>query len=306
MSPLYPLNEPIRLMPPSWTVISSSVRGVRHEKEDGVCQDDAYSWIRGDWFFAAVSDGAGSASHSATGSSHLVRTVVEVVRDHASGGTPVSEAEWRPVIESAIQTARETLPVSDLPSASSAKPSANGAQRGASGDARKGRAIDEDDPDDASRPENPLAPFHATLVGAIGHADRGGLFFHIGDGAGIACTVPNWDTELSVSEPENGRYAGETFFYTQPQWRRHLRITPFPANTDLVTLMTDGATPFALNSDGSGLEEPFIRPVTSYLERVEPQAGAQTLAQTLAGEDVSSITSDDITFLWARKTARAS
>lgn len=290
-------------MPRSWTVISSSVRGVRHEKEDGVCQDDAYSWIRGDWFFAAVSDGAGSASYSATGSSHIVRTVVEAVRDHASSDTPVSEEEWRPVIESAIQSARETLPVSDLPT--------NGQPNTASDDATRrtaeaGTAINEEEPEDESRPKNPLAPFHATLVGAIGHADRGGLFFQIGDGAGVACAVPNWDAALSVSEPENGRYAGETFFYTQPQWRRHLRITPFSADTNLVTLMTDGATPFALNSDGSGLEEPFIRPVTSYLEGVDPKAGAQTLAQTLAGEDVRSITSDDVTFLWARKTNDAS
>lgn len=294
-------------MPPSWTVISSSVRGVRHEKEDGVCQDDAYSWIRGDWFYAAVSDGAGSASRSATGSSHIVRTVVEAVRDHAASGTPVTDEEWRPVIESAIQSARETLPVSDLPPNEASRDASSGATNEASASASASDgAINDEEPAEEPQPENPLAPFHATLVGAIGHADRGGLFFHIGDGAGIACTVPNWNTDLTVSEPENGRYAGETFFYTQPQWRRHLRITPFSADTDLVTLMTDGATPFALNSDGAGLEEPFIRPVTSYLEGVDPQAGAQTLAQTLAGEDVRSITSDDVTFLWARKTHPAS
>ena len=69
-----------------------------------------------------------------------------------------------------------------------------------------------------------------------------GALFHIGDGCASAHrnTVSGIET-IAFSEPENGEYINETFFYTESWWREHLRITQIDGVADEVWLMTDGA-----------------------------------------------------------------
>jgi hypothetical protein len=244
--------------------------------------------------FAAVSDGAGSAARSDEGAAHLVRTVVKACRDHAQVDTPPRVGAWRSVVEEAVRTARNTLPASPqrIPAARGLRPAYRDAGRAAEA-IRTARVATVRDPE--------RAPFHATLVGAVVHAERGGFFFHIGDGAGIACQVPDWDEAVAVSPPANGAYAGETYFFTLPAWRQHLRFTPIPHNADLITLMTDGATAFAMRQNPPAFDPNFIEPVTRYLDQVDPASGAEALSGTLRSDDVQTITRDDVTFLWARR-----
>jgi hypothetical protein len=121
--------------------------------------------------------------------------------------------------------------------------------------------------------------------------------FHIGDGFGVA----EFDGLLPViSLPENGEYANETYFVTATDWPDRLRFMPLAAaQSGCVALMSDGAGPFVVNRERTGLFAPFIKPVTQYLSGVSQEEGNQALRDTLADERTYAITGDDKTLLIA-------
>jgi hypothetical protein len=140
-----------------------------------------------------------------------------------------------------------------------------------------------------------LRDLACTLVGAVLDT-AGGYLFHIGDGLGI---VEISDKPPTISSPENGEYANETWFITGDDWRDNLRIIPVPAGANCVALMSDGAMPFVMNREHSGLFPGFIDPVRRYLAGVDETEGSEGLQSTLADERTWSITGDDKTLLLA-------
>ena len=141
-----------------------------------------------------------------------------------------------------------------------------------------------------------LSEFAATLVGAYLHRD-GGWFFHVGDGVAVAC---NTDGASTVSLPENGEYANETFFVTGEGWESHVRVMQVAGPIASVALMSDGAMPFAMAKDLSSPFMPFFEPVSRYLACVDEATGSQALLGTLLDPRTDTITSDDKTLLVAQ------
>ena len=74
-----------------------------------------------------------------------------------------------------------------------------------------------------SKSEQEILNFSATVVGVFYHRDKG-VFFHIGDGAGIAVHSVK-PLDYTLSHPVNGRFSCETYFYTMNNWRSNLRFT---------------------------------------------------------------------------------
>ncbi len=144
--------------------------------------------------------------------------------------------------------------------------------------------------------ENGFIDFAATLVGAV-YANGKGLFFHIGDGAGIALLNENKDKYV-ISEPENGIFSSETFFYTMDDWKDSLRFTPFDkANT--LFLMTDGVTGFALKRNMRAYEKGFILPINHFLEaEADIKRAKRALKNTLETPQAQSLSMDDKTLVW--------
>ncbi len=100
--------------------------------------------------------------------------------------------------------------------------------------------------------KNQINEYHATLV-AVLVGSSGGFAVHIGDGAifggcfsEIDKSPIKIDEDYFVSPPENGEYANETFFITESDWIKHLRITPLPS-LDWLALATDGGCAFSLS-----------------------------------------------------------
>ena len=143
-----------------------------------------------------------------------------------------------------------------------------------------------------------LLDFSATLVGAVCNRGRG-MFFHIGDGAGIA--LSNGDYEHFVAtRPENGNFACETFFYTMDDWKESLRFTTFE-NASTLFLMTDGVTNFAFSPDYRHIEKGFIAPINDFLQKDMSKGKAVwALNNTLNTPQAKKLNSDDKTLLWAR------
>ena len=140
-----------------------------------------------------------------------------------------------------------------------------------------------------------LRDLACTIVGAVIWPQRG-IFFHIGDGFGIA----ELDSGKSIiTAPENGEYNNETWFITAEEWADHLRVTQFSGAISRLALMSDGAMPFALDKTQRALFAPFIEPVINFLKQVEAETGNQALAETLSNPATHSITMDDKTLLLA-------
>ncbi|WP_246499945.1 protein phosphatase 2C domain-containing protein [Azospirillum soli] len=146
-----------------------------------------------------------------------------------------------------------------------------------------------------------------TLVGALVD-DSGGFLFHIGDGLASACALRLGNAGACVAEgteiaspPENGQYANETFFVTDPDWRDHLRFTLIGPECDAVFLMTDGAAAFAGGPDQRSLFVPFANQLLPHLTtRPDPDL-SDFLAQVLPPEKVHRVTADDATLVFAHK-----
>lgn len=152
-----------------------------------------------------------------------------------------------------------------------------------------------------SKSELEILNFSATLVGAVYHKNRG-LFFHIGDGAGIAVygeTTVGTGLRYTLSRPANGNFSCETYFYTMSNWRDCLRFTEI-SKAEALFLMTDGVTNFALSDDACRLKNGFIEPINRYLKSEQNKMQAlRALNNTLDTKQARRLNSDDKTFLWA-------
>lgn len=148
-----------------------------------------------------------------------------------------------------------------------------------------------------SKSESDLINFSATVIGFFYHNDKG-IFFHIGDGAGIAFNAGNYDN-LFISEPENGTFSCETYFYTMSDWRDCLRFRPF-ADINRLMLMTDGVTGFVFLNDFYKIQRKFFVPIVEYLEKEQRKTYAvRALKNTLDDARAQRINADDKTILWA-------
>ena len=253
-----------------WTVAAATVRGVSHEAEGTDGQDAHAVQTRGGWLVAVVCDGAGSTALGGLGAAVGARTVAETLAlacGDAPPGAPVGhEAFWRKAATDAVMAARDAV--------------AHALQKTPGGTDDRGLPLFE--------------RAHATLVAAVAGPD-GGFFAHVGDGLGIALHAGE---ARATSLPENGDYANETFFFTEPGWDGHLRLTPFDAPVDRVVLMSDGGMSLAIK-DGA-LFAGFAGPVGRYLDTVGGTAGSAALAETLRDPRTHAVTGDDKTVVWAR------
>lgn len=248
-----------------WTVFFASAAGKHHLANNVPCQDCGHHVVVDDVFIGAVCDGAGSASEGLLGAqlfaTQVTAHLAQAVRAgrFAAGAAPGCAA----LVLDALQEARAHV-----------------------GAAAASRGLE-------------LKDFACTLVGCIS-SPSGGCFFHVGDG--FAVFREDAQTGASVlSRPENGEYADETFFVTDESWKDHLRITAIPAarHGGLIGLMSDGASPFAIDRPKTGFYRPFIDPVVAFLSKASEHNGNQALQNLLHDEKTLEITADDKALLLA-------
>ncbi|MDE2625280.1 MAG: protein phosphatase 2C domain-containing protein [Betaproteobacteria bacterium] len=248
-----------------WKVFLASATGKYHLDQNAPCQDFAHHEVCCGVLVGAVCDGAGSAPEGRFGAEFLARQVTRRLAAAVElGGLPVEpEESWHEFITPVIAAVRAEL-------------EAHATAQGLT-----------------------LRDHAATLVGCIAGAD-GGCFFHIGDG--FAVHQPEAG-DTTLSRPENGEYANETYFATDQGWQDHLRVTPLPSLPPGSTLglMSDGSSAFAIDRGRTGFYRPFIDPVLNYLRAASEPLGNEALHNLLASEKTFEITSDDKTLLLAIK-----
>lgn len=253
---------------PAWRVAGTSVTGAYHSLKDEACQDRHLVHVTpGGVLIAIVSDGAGSARFGGEGAAMLCEAVsASLVRLIGRGKPKPSRTLLRKACK-AVQLGVEFA---------------------------RARALTEA-PADAS-----LYDYHATLVGAAMIPGVGGLFFHIGDGAALAMR-PGGEPWI-LSAPHNGEYSYETYFFTEPNWKRNLRFKLVSPGYDTIFVMTDGVTDLGLKTV-AGEPQPFIAffdPIGRYLATVSRDEGEAALAGTLDTPAARERSTDDKTLVWAQ------
>jgi len=128
---------------------------------------------------------------------------------------------------------------------------------------------------------------------------KGGLFFHIGDGAALAvASSERW----VLSPPSNGEYSHETYFFTEPNWRSNLRFKLIGPGYDTIFVMTDGVTDLGFRNQGGGPQPfmAFFEPIGRFLAGAERGEGETALGATLDTPAARERSTDDKTLVWAQ------
>lgn len=247
--------------------------GQSHQTSQIPCQDKLSCKISGDgrWLSVAVSDGAGSALNAEAGAEITSTIFCEELLGLSK------QLEFRPpgewindfVIECVLKV-RNHL---------------------------RNKAKSDD-----------IKSFHCTLVAAL-VGPEGGFSIHIGDGSIFGGQFKYYsngsevelNTNFVISKPENGEYSNETFFITEGNWIKHLRVTPLP-KLDWVVACTDGGAALILEKEIE-VKSKFIIPFFQELIKDNFQK-ENYISEVLSDPKANALTSDDKTiFVAMRATA---
>jgi hypothetical protein len=250
--------------------VGASAVGPRHLTIGKPCEDEFDIKLGPDWVIAVVSDGAGSASRGLEGAkfvskeicrSFMDRLQAEPSRDNLQSMFPA----W---VESGV---------------------CEGIER-----ARTGCRLE-------MYAGGSLADFHATVVGIVMVGEQGALF-HIGDGCASAFRYADSGIEtIAFSEPENGEYVNETFFFTEDWWREHLRITHIPGLADEVWVMTDGAYELVVPPGKTHLREFTVSEIDK-LVFCEPTDNRSSVLREILSCSQANRNGDDKTIVIIRRS----
>ena len=122
------------------------------------------------------------------------------------------------------------------------------------------------------------------------------LIAQVGDGAVLVGRTSKTEDvtilndRLTFSEPENGEYINETYFVTEPNWLKHLRIQVIP-DMDWVIAGTDGG--IDLLSDGNRLQDILIFDCLRDLISHAPDQRERRLRDALSSDLANEKTNDD-------------
>ena len=258
-------------MTATWRHVSASVAGTSHLRDGRSCQDACACVVlidddRRDVLVAAVSDGAGSASHSDLGSGLACTLFVEEIRALLATGGSVADVtldfgrDWLRSFANEIGVRAEALGV---------------------------------------RPRDLACTFLAIVV----NEDRA-VFLQVGDGAMVFSMDDASDALQVAVWPQNGEYENVTFFATDPGAADHLACHLVEGRIDRVALFSDGLQRLALSYADRSAFPPFFRPLFGALEgaRVDVlEKLSDPLADFLASPRVNERTDDDKSIVLASR-----
>ena len=246
-----------------FNIAAAAVQGPGHIREGKPC-DDRFSWqADAGRICAVVCDGAGSARLGRVGADVASRLLSSsVLRAMCEADLSIESA--RVAILAAIEDLRGEL---------------LSRHAGAS-----------------------ISDFHATVVGAIWDK-AAGILFHIGDGVAAALSDPMgqgepdlW-TDAQISEPENGQYQDQTYFFTMDPIRLRMLSSSQPI---AIVLMTDGGSSIAYTDNIRKLEGGFFGPIAKYWARDADSAKmAEQLAKVMRTAEADEKSDDDKCILLA-------
>jgi hypothetical protein len=253
-----------------WFVGGASVRGKSHAQGNTPCQDANKIKIspNGKWLALVVSDGAGSAKNSDKGSKLISEAFANSLISLSEKLDNNNPGAWvADILLYEILRSRSSL--RDLAGSDS------------------------------------LKDYHCTLV-AVLIGPSGGFSIHLGDGGILGASVDcingkaiDLSASYFESKPENGEYANETFFVTETDWIKHIRIEPLPPAAWII-LGTDGGMALTTAIDGtpkSGFIKPLIQIALS--QKFNTDNISEEIKKLVSDPQADRLTNDDKTLVIA-------
>src|SRR5262249_32837083 len=140
-----------------------------------------------------------------------------------------------------------------------------------------------------------------TVVGTV-LLDDGGVLFHLGDGGASVHRRTGAGIEtICFSAPENGEHINETFFFTEHNWRQHLRLTNIPERADAVWLMTDGAYELMVPPTQRQVREVTEREIDRLVFEEGGASKSEVLSAILSSPQATARNDDDKTLVIVRR-----
>lgn len=256
----------------NWLYSGASVMGQSHQTSQIPCQDKFSCKVSGDgrWLSVAVSDGAGSALNAEAGAEITSTIFCEELLGLSIQLESRAPGEWiNDFVVECVLKVRNQL---------------------------RNKAKSDD-----------IKSFHCTLVAAL-VGPEGGFSIHIGDGSIFGGQFKNdskgGEVELNsnfvISKPENGEYTNETFFITEGNWIKHLRVTPLP-RLDWVVACTDGGAALILEKEIE-VKPKFLVPF--FQELISHKFTKNNyITEVLSDPKANALTTDDKTIFVAMRSS---
>jgi hypothetical protein len=256
----------------NWLYSGASVMGQSHQISNVPCQDKFSCKVSGDgrWLSVAVSDGAGSALNAEAGAEITSTIFCEELLGLSKQLDTRAPGEWiNDFVVECVLKVRNQL---------------------------RAKAKSDD-----------IKSFHCTLVAAL-VGPEGGFSIHIGDGSIFGGQFKNdskgGEVELNsnfvISKPENGEYTNETFFITEGNWIKHLRVTPLP-RLDWVVACTDGGAALILEKE-TEVKPKFLVPF--FQELISDKFTKNNyISEVLSDPKANALTTDDKTIFVAMRSS---
>ena len=256
----------------NWLYSGASVMGQSHQTSQIPCQDKFSCKVSADgrWLSVAVSDGAGSALNAEAGAEITSTIFCEELLGLSIQLESRAPGEWiNDFVVECVLKVRNQL---------------------------RNKAKSDD-----------IKSFHCTLVAAL-VGPEGGFSIHIGDGCIFGGQFNNdsqrGEVELNsnfvMSKPENGEYTNETFFITEGNWIKHLRVTPLP-RLDWVVACTDGGAALILEKEIE-VKPKFLVPF--FQELISAKFTKNNyISEVLSDPKANALTTDDKTIFVAMRSS---
>jgi hypothetical protein len=256
-------------MSSEWLNGGANVVGTSHLDSKTPCQDSfaiEYSEDK-NWIAAAVCDGAGSAKKSEVGSKLVANAFAKKLIYLSEEFKTKQPGTWINdyIIQQVLNVRNELRKIAN---------------------------------------SDNLEDYHTTLVACL-VGKTGGFVIHIGDGSlvgGVAFEDKNTlviDYERFISEPQNGEYLNETFFITEPNWIKNIRVTPLPP-LDWFLIGTDGGSAFYLNHLNIDKQD-FITSFIGEVRKIPPTEWSAKIKKILEDNRAINVTNDDKTLIFFAK-----
>jgi hypothetical protein len=256
----------------NWLYSGASVMGQSHQTSQIPCQDKFSCKVSADgrWLSVAVSDGAGSALNAEAGAEITSTIFCEELLGLSIQLESRAPGEWiNDFVVECVLKVRNQL---------------------------RNKAKSDD-----------IKSFHCTLVAAL-VGPEGGFSIHIGDGCIFGGQFKNdsqrGEVELNsnfvISKPENGEYTNETFFITEGNWIKHLRVTPLP-RLDWVVACTDGGAALIMEKEIE-VKPKFLVPFFQELIRAKFTKN-NYISEVLSDPKANALTTDDKTIFVAMRSS---